>query len=231
MMKIALVTGANRGLGLGFAEVLALKGYVVYAGMRSTVGFKSLAENITPILLDVSDDNSIQKAAASIRSEGKSLDLIINNAGLNKDTATSGHKELVTQLSDLDRDALMRMFAVNTISPLMVMKYMAPLMTSQGSIINISSQRASFADENSNANYGYRASKVALNMFTFCSLHDLPSNIQTFAVHPGNVKTDMNPRGELSPQESARSILHILDNWQPTMNGNFLNYDGIEYPR
>lgn len=230
-MKTALVTGANRGLGLGFAEVLASKGYVVYDGMREVAGFQPPAPNIKPITLDVHDDASIQKAAAAIRADTDTLDLLINSAGLNKDTATSGHKELVTQLDSLDRDALLLMFNINAVGPVMVMKYMVPIMTNPNAfIINISSQRASFSDENESANYGYRASKVALNMFTLASLHDLPQHIQTFAVHPGSVKTDMNPHGTMTPQESASRILSIMDNWQPDMNGAFLNHDGSRYP-
>ena len=230
-MKTALVTGANRGLGLGFADVLASKGYTVYAGMRHTDGFKSDSLNIKTIELDVQNDVSIQSVVETIRSEAGSLDLLVNNAGVNKDTATGNRKEIVTQLSSLSREALLLMFNVNSVSPLLVMKYMVPIMTSKDSfIINISSQRASFSDKNESANYGYRASKVALNMFTIASLFDLPKNVQTFAVHPGSVKTDMNPWGKSSAHESATSILCILDNWQPEKNGKFLNYDGADYP-
>ncbi len=230
-MKTALVTGANRGLGLGFTEVLASRGHTVYAGMRRTDGFRASSPNIKAIELDIQDDTSIQKAAETIRSEVGSLDLLVNSAGVNKDTATSNHKELVSKLDSLDREALLLMFNVNSVSPLLVTKYMVPIMTTQHCfIINVSSQRASFSDENESANYGYRATKVALNMFTAASLSDLPKNVQTFAVHPGSVKTDMNPWGEISPQESATSILAILDKWQPEKNGKFLNYDGTDYP-
>ena len=98
-------------------------------------------------------------------------------------------------------------------------------------LINISSERASFENKNTHANYGYRASKVALNMITQCLLFDLPQNVSTFAVHPGWVKTDLNPSGVLSPEESARSILHILDTWDSSMNGAYLDTDGSPFPR
>lgn len=229
-MKAALVTGANRGLGLGLVKVLVSKGYTVFAGMRTVDGFTPIA-NVYPITLDVANDETIQNVAETINAQAGKLDLLINNAGLNKDTATDGHKELVSNLPDLDRAALLNMFNINSVSPLIITKYLAPLMTSdQCFIINISSQRASFSDPNTSANYGYRATKVALNMFTLASLFDLPQNIQTFAVHPGSVLTDMNEHGTISPEESATRILAILDNWDAKKNGRFLDNDGSLYP-
>lgn len=232
MQKTAFITGANRGLGEGFVEYLLDQGYKVFAGMRD-ISSKKSSKNYIPVKIDVADDASISKAFESVSSQTDQLDLLINNAGLNKDSATADRKELVCNLDQLDRASLLKMFDVNSISPILVTKQFLPLLTGSPSfIINISSCRASFHDEfaNSNANYGYRASKIALNMMTFASLQDLPENIKTFAVHPGSVKTDMNPGGTEPPLEATENIISITDNWDDDFNGKFMRYNGELYP-
>ncbi len=99
-------------------------------------------------------------------------------------------------------------------------------------IINISSNRASYHDElkNTSGNYGYRASKAALNMMVYCSVFDLPSNIKSFTVYPGRVKSDMNPSGVDDPFKQAEKIVKITKNWQEEFNGRYLRYDGAFYP-
>lgn len=158
---------------------------------------------------------------------------MVNNAGLNKDSATNGKKELVCNLKDLDRKSLLKIFDVNTISPIMIVKTFLPLLKSQPSfIVNISSGRSSYKDEyvNTSGNYGYRASKAALNLITFSSIFDLPKNVKTFAVHPGGVKTDMNPTGVHDPFQQAGKIIGITKNWKEEFNGKFLRFDGTFYP-
>jgi NAD(P)-dependent dehydrogenase (short-subunit alcohol dehydrogenase family) len=230
-MNIALVTGAGRGLGQGFAQILSAQGYYVYAGVLRPPDAPAIpTPRVQYLPLDVTNDTSIEQAMDRIRQEHGKLNLLINNAGLNKDTATGGHVEKATRLDALDRRVLQAMFSVNAVGPLMVAKAAAPLMTEPDSfIINISSERASFHNPNTSGNYGYRASKAALNMFTRCLLFDLPKNISTFAVHPGWVKTDMNPKGDLEPMQAATNILAILQHWSPELNGQFLNYNGAPF--
>lgn len=230
--KSAFVTGAGRGLGKGFVEYLLDQGYYVFAGVRSLEAHMP-SEMLEYIECDIANDDSIRKCRDTIASKIKSLDILINNAGLNKDSATNGHKELVTNLKDLQRKSLLEMFNVNAISPLLVAQQFLPLLTATPSfVINISSCRASFHDEfeNPTGNYGYRASKVALNMYTFCSVRDLPKNIKTFAVHPGSVRTDMNPGGSQTPYQQAESIFSITKSWKEEYNGKFMRWDGSLYP-
>jgi NAD(P)-dependent dehydrogenase (short-subunit alcohol dehydrogenase family) len=235
-MKTAFVTGANRGIGKGFVEYLLDQNYQVFAGTRTPNKYpKELGkkENLQVIQIDIANDKSIEDAAHSISEITKHLDLVVNCAGVNKDSATDGHKEQVCKLEDLDRTALNKMFDVNATSQMMLIKGLVPLMTREPSfIINISSGRASFKDEypNSSANYGYRASKAALTMLTFCSVYDLPKNVKTFSVHPGGVKTDMNPKGTHNAYEQAERMLDITRNWRDGFNGQFLRFDGGFYP-
>ena len=234
--KSAFVTGGNRGLGRGFVEYFTDQGVQVFMGVRdpNTID-KKLHDNknihITPI--DVASDVSIKKAKKLVQKQTKSIDFIVNNAGVNKDSATGGQKEKVCTLKDLDRRSLLTMFSVNSIGPMMVLKEFEDLLTGDPSfVINISSSRSSYADEfsNTNGNYGYRASKSALNMMTFCSLFDLPKNVKTFVVHPGGVKTDMNPDGTDFPYEQAKKIIGITRHWKEKFNGKFLRYNGVFYP-
>ncbi len=233
-MNIALVTGAGKGLGKGFVEYLLNKGYFVYAGVRDvkSTEIEQQSSNLQIIQLNVEDDESIHSAITEIQQQHGKLHLLVNNAGLNKDTATGNHKEQVCKLEYLDRGALNKMFSVNSVSPLMVAKYAAPLMTDAGSfIVNISSNRASYQDvTNKNANYGYRSSKIALNMITQCMVMDMSANISVFAVHPGSVLSGMNPDGLMQPIKAAKNIYDIIENWNPENNGKYLNNNGAVFP-
>jgi NAD(P)-dependent dehydrogenase (short-subunit alcohol dehydrogenase family) len=235
-MKSVFITGANRGLGRGFVEYFLSQNYLVFAGTRNPSTFDPKLyknPNLTIIKIDVTSDDSILAAYFEISKKTDKLIYLINNAGLNKDSATDNHKELVCSLNNLNREALLKIFDVNTIAPLMMAKIFMPLLKGDSSfVINISSARGSYNDENANtsANYGYRASKTALNMMTFCSLFDLPPNVKTFSVHPGGVKTDMNPTGTDLPTVQAEKIIGITKNWKEEFNGRFMRYDGTLYP-
>ncbi len=232
-MKSAFITGANRGLGRGFIDYLLAQEYQVFAGTRQLPESTSPTEQLIWVEVDVASDLSIGQAFNLIQTHTSTLDLLINNAGVNKDTATNNQKHLVCNLESLDRQSLLKMFDINSISPLLVTKYFLPLLNAHDSfVINVSSCRASYHDEwgNQTANYGYRASKSALNMLTYCSLYDLPTHVKTFTVHHGSVHTDMNPDGSDTPLEQARQIVSIIDHWSDELNGRFLNYDGTVYP-
>jgi len=225
-MKYALITGANRGLGLGFAEELITSGYFVFMGMRHDDN-EFHHDNARTVVLDVEDDQSIMSVVATLQSQGVVLDVLINNAGVSKRSASVGSMAGVNELTQLNREALLHMFNVNAVSPMLLTRHALPLLTAQPSfIINISSGRASFQNEGSVGNYGYRASKVALNMFTKASVLELPENVYTFAVHPGLVRSDMNPDGDIEPQDAARKILEIMNDWDEAKSGAFLDNEG-----
>ncbi|WKZ25100.1 MAG: SDR family NAD(P)-dependent oxidoreductase [Patescibacteria group bacterium] len=230
-MKTALITGANQGVGYGFVSKLLGEGWRVFATTRKSIENLPALQNLEWMSLELTDDESIQKAFSLVAGKTDRIDLIVNNAGVNKDTATQNQKEKVSTLQDLDRNMLLTMFNINAIAPLLIVKQFLPLLQGNPSfIINISSIRASFGNKNKLGNYGYRASKIALNMFTFCSLKDLPENVKTFAVHPGIVKSQMNPTGEGDPENHAEKILNIVENWNDEWNGRFMNFDGTMYP-
>ena len=231
-MKYAFVTGAGRGLGVGFVDYLLDQGYFVFAGVREIKEDYKNKENLAYIVCDVSSDDSIQKCFETISSKTDILDLIVNNAGVNKDSVTNGHKEKVSELKNLDRKLILEMFNVNTVSPIIIVQKFFDLLKSNPCfVINVSSCRSSTHDEFEGGypNYGYASSKSALNMMTFRLSKELPKNIKTFAVHPGSVKTDMNQQGDQTPYDQAKNILEITKNWKDEFNGKFMNWNGSQY--
>jgi len=233
IMKTAFVTGADQGIGEGFVKQLLKDGWMVFATSRKSVKDLPTHENLEWVSLELFEDDSIKNAFQFVSDKTDTIDLLINNAGINKDTATNNQKELVSTLQYLDRDSLLKMYNINAVAPFLVIKEFLPLLTGDPSfIMNVSSCRASFHDEFENelGNYGYRASKIALNMFTFCSLKDLPAHIKIFSVHPGNVKTGMNPDGTDDPSTQAHKMLQIVENWNDEWNGRFMRYSGEPYP-
>jgi NAD(P)-dependent dehydrogenase (short-subunit alcohol dehydrogenase family) len=228
-MKVALVTGATRGLGQGLAQLLSDAGYCVFAGSRDDKP-AGAHQNVTYLKLDVRDDESIKTAIAAIKHQQGRLDLLINNAGIV--AVPPRQRDVVSNLPVINRHDMLILMDVNAVSPLMVIKYAVPIMTSDDCfIVNISSDRSSYRTPDTKGNYGYSASKIALNMITHCLLQDLPTNISTFAVHPGWVKTDMNPRGVIEPAEAAQKIVRIIKHWKRELNGQFLDNDGTPFEK
>jgi len=231
--KEAFVTGASRGLGRGFVEVLLERGYRVFAGMRSPEDFTLIHPNVVPVRLDLGNAESIEEALDTVCSKAQGLSLIINNGAIQRNSPEIGGPEKVCALDQLTRDVILKMFEINAVAPLIVLKGLLPLLRSDPSYcINISSARGVlYTDEtlNSSGNYGYRSSKAALSVLTMATTFDLPKHVRTFSVHPGLVKTDMNPTGNITPQQSAEKILSILDIWKPSLNGAFLRNDGVRW--
>ena len=235
-MKTVFVTGGGKGLGRAFAEYFLQNGFRVFIGVRNIHNIDeaiSKNPNLFIIELDVLSDASIHNAFTEVKKQTDHLDYLINNAGLMKATATNNRSELVCNLKDLSRKHLNLMFEVNSVAPILIVKEFLPLLTVKLSfIINISSGSSSYRNEypNRSGNYGYRASKAALNIMTYASLHDLPNNVKTFAVHPGGIKTEGNPLGTMNPITQVEKVIAITKNWKEAFNGKFLRFDGTLYP-
>ncbi|MCA9333493.1 SDR family NAD(P)-dependent oxidoreductase [Candidatus Saccharibacteria bacterium] len=231
-MKTAVVTGASRGLGFGFVQNLLGQGYEVFATYRALKDDEPLAQlnhpHLHKLTMDVTDSTSIQTAYQAISAKTDSLALLINNAGINHDSPGM-HKPSTTQLGHLQRTELLEMFDVNTIAPIMVVQTFVPLLAN-AKVINISSYRASFThrDEDGNYNnYGYAASKVALNMMTRDLAHELaPHNAMVFAIDPGSVHTAMNQRGAQSPDEASEAILKTVAKLKSVDSGKCFTNSG-----
>ena len=200
--KVALITGANRGIGLETAKQLGEKGVTVVVGARSlsaaeeTAGkLKSAGIDAYGIQLDVTKPADRVAAASYLAGKFGKLDILINNAGV----ATEGGLQNVTsQVSDAD---LLRVFDTNLFSVVALTRELLPLLkkSEAGRIVNLSSILGSLAlhadPESPIADtkiFAYDASKSALNAYTIHLAHELQGTaIKVNSAHPGWVKTEM----------------------------------------
>lgn len=194
-MKTALVTGANRGLGLETARQLLNKGFFVFLGIRDMTQkddlFKELGaseNNAMAIKLDVTKTADLKTAQDQIRRAHKGLDVIVANAGVFLDPRTEKHSAL-----EVDPIIILKSIEVNTMGPLKLFQVLVPYMIENGGgrIINISSGMGQLSEMGGHFP-GYRMSKVALNALTIMlSQEHSEDGILVNSVCPGWVKTDM----------------------------------------
>ncbi|MEM8682520.1 MAG: SDR family oxidoreductase [Pseudomonadota bacterium] len=218
--KTVVITGANRGIGLEFARQYASDGWTVIGTARSPDRADDLKGLDVEILqLDVTVPASVDAFAAAL--EGRSVDLLINNAGF---LARGGG------IDDVEIDNYTQMLMVNSVGPVRVTQALMPQLREgqRKKVINITSQLASIAQNESGGYYGYRESKTALNMFTRTLAAELgPEGFICVAVHPGWVQTDMGGAGAtLTPEESVSSMRAVIDGLTADDNGEYRSYTG-----
>jgi NAD(P)-dependent dehydrogenase (short-subunit alcohol dehydrogenase family) len=217
---IAVVTGANRGIGLELVRQLRARGDVVHAAARKPGDLAALGAIVHDV--DVTDQASVDAMARAIDTP---IDLLINNAGINRP-----HQKL----HDLDLAMTAELYAVNAIGPLRVTAALLPhLRRGTGKkIVHITSGMGSIADNQRGESYGYRMSKAALNMMSKSMSIDLRSDgIISFVINPGWVQTDLG--GATAPvavADSARGIIARIDAATLETSGTFQNWDGKTYP-
>jgi NAD(P)-dependent dehydrogenase (short-subunit alcohol dehydrogenase family) len=223
-MPTVLITGAGRGLGLEFARQYAADGWQVIACCRNpdkAEALKKVKGEVTVERLDVTDEAHIK--ALADRLKGRSIDLLINNAGVYG--PRSGHNDTKSWLD---------VFHVNTIAPYRIAEALAPLVakSKQKTIVNITSQMGSVGSTSSADSPIYRSSKAALNMVMKGLSHGLKGHGVTVVLfHPGWVKTDMGGAGApLEAPDSIGSMRKIIGKLTAADSGKFLNYDGKPLP-
>jgi NAD(P)-dependent dehydrogenase (short-subunit alcohol dehydrogenase family) len=226
----ALITGANRGLGLEFVKQLSAQGWRVFACCRNPQQADALNDlvgssggKVSVYPLAVEDTAQIMRLAKQL--QGQAVDLLINNAGI----YAGGVSERFGQISIPD---WLRVFQVNTIAPLKIAEaFIQHVAQSQlKTIAAVTSKMGSIGDNTSGSVYIYRTTKAALNMAMKSLALDVePSGIKVALLHPGWVKTDMGgPHALLTPQQSVAGMLKVMLElgWQDS--GRFLAYDGAE---
>lgn len=225
-MKVCLLTGANRGLGLEFVRQLSREEYRVLAGCRNpdhAGELQTLIPGEDIFKLDVRKEHLIETMAQEIRSRDLQLDLLINNAGIGGDNQ---------DLENLTHEDILKVFYTNAVGPLLMVKIFLPFMKRGSVIVNVSSRMGSIADNSSGGYYGYRMSKAALNMATVNLHRDLSHrSIAVVAVHPGWVRTRMGTlAAPLDPTESVSGLLKIIRRPRSEISGKFIDYQGMEIP-
>lgn len=219
-MTTALVTGANRGIGLELCRQLAARGaQVIAVCRRSSPELDQLGVRVEQGV-DVADPGSIDELAR--RLDGARLDLLVNNAGV------LGHEGL----DHLDFDAIQRQFEVNALGPLRVTAALLPLLSKGAKVAIVSSRMGSIADNTSGGSYGYRMSKAAVNAAGRSLAHDLAMRgIALVILHPGFVRTGMTGHnGLVDPPDSARGLIERIDELGVETTGRFMHMNGEELP-
>lgn len=218
--KIIVITGANRGIGFAMANIFNQRGDTVYALCRnSSAKLDALGVNVVE-QVDVSTQAGVTKAVAAL--EGKTIDLLINNAGILRDE----------QLTDLNQETILEQFNVNALAPLALSHALLNNLTSGSKVALITSRMGSITDNTSGGRYGYRMSKAALNIAAVSLARDLDSeNIAVGIYHPGYVQTDMvNGNGDISAETAAERLVGLMDNLTMTESGVFKHSNGETLP-
>ena len=209
--KVALITGATRGIGFEIARQLAQMGITVILTGRTLVDAEHAANKINagemvalPLRLDVTKPSEIDEAVRFVTEKFGRLDILINNAGTLQD-----YKELPT------REQMRDTFEVNTIGPYFLTQAMLPLLkkSKAGRIVNQSSIMGSIANAATRKGGApaYGASKAALNMLTVLLSRQLQDTIiKVNASHPGWVRTAMGgEEAPLLPTEGAKTAIRL----------------------
>ena len=229
-MTNVLITGANRGLGLGFVKSFLAKNVNVICTTRNIPGSKELLEckkkypkNLQILELDLLGENS-ENALSDLLSD-KPIDIFINNAGVGNSNQRFGV---------VSSKPWVEVLKVNLIAPLTVTQSIIENIKkgSDKKIYFLSSQLGSIEDNTSGGMYIYRSSKTALNQVVKSLSVDLkPMGITVISLHPGWVKTDMGgPNAPVSIDESIKGMMKVIDATDIRNTGTFLNFDGQELP-
>ena len=222
-----LVTGAGRGIGLGFAQHYLKQGHSVYACYRTeSARLNALAEQYNELNLlkwDVTQSASDLLLSAL----PEHIDLIINNAGI------YGPKKDGQSLEKISAEAMHDVYDINCVAPLRVVQTLQHKLVRPGGIIaNISSKMGSSGDNSSGGTYAYRAAKAALVIISKSMAVDLQDQgISVITLHPGWVRTDMvGFTGLVDVSESVEGMASVLENIDSYGPGDFIAFDGKRVP-
>ena len=228
-----LITGANRGIGLELARQYAARGWTVIATTRDpaeATELTALAEKQPNLVVEGLDvTNHPQIDALALKYKDKPIDILLNNAGID-----GGNKN--AKFGQMNYEVYYQVHAVNVVGPVKMAEAFLPNVAAsqQKKIISITSGQGSIA-KTWGCCYFYRSSKAALNMMMRnIALELKPKGITVGLISPGFVKTDMTKGINLpimiTAEESARSVMAVIDGYDLSKTGTFLEHDGSEWP-
>jgi NAD(P)-dependent dehydrogenase (short-subunit alcohol dehydrogenase family) len=231
--SVALVTGANKGIGQQIARQLAATGLTVYVGSRDAArGERAVGEiggDARMLVIDVTDAASIEDAAGKV----SRLDILVNNAGISGDDRTADREEVST---------FRRIYETNVFGVVAVTNAFLPVLrrSAHPRIVNISSGTGSLAwgtgpqFPHRGAYAGYRSSKTALNALTVFYAQALAGDgIKVNALAPGLRRTDLNASAAASegdPAEAAAGAVRLALLPDDGPSGEFFSWDGTPVP-
>jgi NAD(P)-dependent dehydrogenase (short-subunit alcohol dehydrogenase family) len=239
MTKIALITGANKGIGLETARQLAQTGIHVLIGARDAANGQTAAQILQAegykadfITLDVSNEASVKQAAQTVAERYGKLDILINNAGINPE-----YPQGIFTFEQMSLELLMQIYQTNVFGPFLIIREFLPLLrkSEAGRVVNTSSSGGSLAEQsNPESPYyfvntaGYNSSTTALNALTVQLAKQLAgTNIKVNSACPGWVQTDMgSAAAPRTVQEGARVIIKLATLPNDGPNGGFFDEAG-----
>ena len=229
-MTTALITGANRGIGLELARQYAAAEWQVFAAARDPAAseLRKLAQEfpgrVHPMTLDVANAESVQAAGGLVGDAP--IDHLINCAGV-----MGGSRQ---QPGNMDYAGWAQVFDINTMGPLRVTeRFVDNLARSERKLaVTITSGMGSLADNTTGGYIAYRTSKAAVNMvMRSLAIMLAPRGIACIVINPGWVKTRMGgPGAKITATQSVQAMRKVFENAGPAQSGRFFNYDGAEYP-
>ncbi len=234
-MPNAVITGANRGLGLGLAKSYLEDGWRVTAMIRnSSEQLDELAavHPLTILQTDLKNDDSLADSVARI--EDEAVDVLINCAGTMGRASFEDVGFEYQVFGAFDREEWLEVFDLNVCTPQSLTELLADKLEAApaGRVITLSSMLGSNAMNTVGNIYAYRASKAAVNSIVKSAGANLgPRGIIAIALHPGWVRTDMGGSGaDLSVEESVTGMRAVIDGLTLDDAGKFYAWDGKEMP-
>lgn len=231
--KVALITGAGRGIGRALLDQLLYNDYELIAIVRTEADVEKLeqiaAGKVHALCCDITNPDAEQIIKSFVNDKVSKIDLLINNAGY----GATGYG-----IEGLKYEELDRVLAVHLYGPIRCTRAALPLLRKSpaASILNISSRFASLewvangVVPHDQATYAYRIAKGAMNMLTSCLAVELQAtNIRVLAIDPGKVKTRFGPKdADTEPEAAATAILNLVENNNST--ATFLHASGEKLP-
>ncbi len=218
-MATVLITGCSRGIGLELCRGFHERGDDVI-GVCRTAG-DDLHETTSSVIsgIDVADGDSVKKLARELG--GLRIDVLVNNAGILR-SETFGY---------INYDDMIEQYRVNALGPLRVTEALAGNLVEGSKVVIITSRVGSIEDNGSGGNYGYRASKCAVNQIGMNLKHEFePRGIAVALLHPGLVATDMTGGRGIAPTDAASGLIDRIDALTLETSGGFWHAEGYRLP-
>lgn len=219
-MALAVVTGANRGIGLELVRQLAARGSEVVAVCRRR------SPELDALGVRVEDACDVTRpevwSALAQRLATEQVDLLVHNAGM----------LVADRLADVRPDGVRAQFELNALAPLFLTRALLSRMRAGAKVALVTSRMGSMGDNGSGGQYGYRMSKAALNAAGVSLAIDLkPLGIAVVILHPGPVRTGMTGgQGAIDADEAVRGLLRRIDELEVETTGRFLHQNGEPLP-